>query len=151
MYPSFSIFNLAVGMWISGLAMLAVWYTNTWNTGYLPINTNQAFDHFGMVYNVSQTIDERGLYDHEKFMKYSAPYLSPASMTQYTLFFCIYSAVIAQIILYHRYEVALGFKGLWRSIRWGKKHGEDEEGEEEFTDVHSRLMRSYTEGQSLLN
>ena len=73
--PSFATFNAAGGMFISGLVALAVWYTNTWNTGYLPINSNRVWDHFGKLYNVSQALDKRGMFDLEKYSKYSAPYM----------------------------------------------------------------------------
>ena len=152
MYPSFSIFNLAAGMFVAGICMLGLWYTNAWNTAYLPINSNQAFDHTGALYDITQTIDERGLYDHEKFMKYSFPYLSPAMIMSYCLFFCVYSAVITHILLYHRYEVGLGFKGMWKSVKGAfsrkKKDGPREHNTEleEFADVHARLMRAYPEG-----
>jgi hypothetical protein len=63
-------------MFITGLFVLAVWYTNTWNTGYLPINSNRVYDHFGKLYNVSATLDKRGMFDLEKYNKYSAPYMS---------------------------------------------------------------------------
>lgn len=146
MYPSFSIFNMTAGMFCGGLVMLTLWYSNTWHTSYLPIFSNQAYDHFGQLYDVSQTIDERGLYDHDKYMQYSFPYLPPAMIIGYTFFFCVYSAVITHVVLYHRYQIALGFKGLWKSLRRGGKK-EDDPDTEEFTDVHARLMKSYPEGE----
>ncbi|KAF7375420.1 OPT-domain-containing protein [Mycena sanguinolenta] len=32
--------------------IVAIWYTNTWNTGYLPINSNLVFDNTGNLYAV---------------------------------------------------------------------------------------------------
>lgn len=144
MYPSFSIFNFAAGMYIGGIIMLGMWYTNTWGTAHLPINTNRAFTHFGTPYNVSMVVDERGFYDHEKFMAYSFPYLSPGLIVQYFMFFCVYSAVLTHVFLNHRYEVVLGFKSLCRSFWPGKKSKSEED--ENNIDVHSRLMSAYKEG-----
>ena len=131
-----------------GFIMMAIWYTNTWNTAHLPLNSNQAFDHFGMPYNVTMTIDERGFYAHEKFMEYSFPYLSPGMIISYFCFFCVYAAVVTHIVLNHRYEVMLGFKSLFKSVPWpGKKKNTASKVEEEWeTDVHSRLMKVYPEG-----
>jgi OPT family small oligopeptide transporter len=161
MIPSFSTFNAVGGMFFTGLIVLAVWYTNTWNTGYLPINSNRVYDHWGKLYNVSRTIDERGMYDHEKYSQYSAPYLGAANALLYGWFFSIYSAIITHVILYHRYELAMGFKNLWNGLKpkkWSKKKAtahsaEGDTGsdgvlranEGEYLDVHNRLMAAYPE------
>ena len=155
MYPSFTVFNTASGMFIAGLAMLGMWYSNAWNTAYLPVNSNMAYDHFGQPYQVSQIVDGKGHYDHESFVQYSFPYLSTATLILYFMVFAAYAATVVHVILYHRYEMALGFKSLWKSLKRGvgrqtnKKSEIGEESEpEEFTDVHARLMRSYPEGES---
>lgn len=140
-------------MFISGLLILAVWYSNTWNTGYLPINSNRIYDHFGNLYNVSQALDAKGMFDLEKYSKYSAPYMSAANSLVYGLFFAIYSAIVTHVILYHRYELKMGFKNLIKGLRWrrNKKSTEGEQENEratdgEYLDVHNRLMAVYPEG-----
>lgn len=143
MVPAFSTFNKVLGMFIWGLIIMAVYFTNTWNTGYLPIVSNRVFDHFGEYYNVSRTLDDRGMYDHEKYMNYSAAYLGAANTVLYAAFFGIYTAAITHVILFHRYEITMGFKNLWASIR-RKKPGAVEGGE--YKDVHNRLMAAYPEG-----
>lgn len=154
MVPSFSTFNSAGGMFLAGLVVLAIWYTNTWNTGYLPINNNRVYDHFGKLYNVSRTLDSRGLMDLDKYRQYSAPYMSAGNILTYGSFFAIYSAVVTHVILYHRYELTMGFKNLFRGLRWrrGKGRTENEQQNErandgEYLDVHNRLMAAYPEGQ----
>ncbi|KAM4055624.1 OPT oligopeptide transporter protein [Hirsutella rhossiliensis] len=52
MIPSFATFNAVAGMFITGLFVLGVWYT---------------------LYNVSRTLDDRGMFDLTKYMDYSAP------------------------------------------------------------------------------
>lgn len=145
-------------MFIGGLIILGVWYTNTWNTGYLPINTNRIYDHFGQIYNVSRTIDSRGMYDDAKYKDYSAPYMSAANSLVYGFFFAAYSAVVTHVVLYHRYEITMGFKNLYKGMKWSrKKKGapENTEGaaddtvranEGEYSDIHNRLMAVYPEG-----
>ncbi|KAK3179333.1 hypothetical protein K4F52_009236 [Lecanicillium sp. MT-2017a] len=141
MVPSFSTFNAASGMFLSGLIILPVWYSNGWNTGYLPIVTNRVWDHYGKRYNVSRTIDERGMYDHESYMSYSAPYIGAANTMIYGFFFATYSAVVTHVIFYHRHEIATGFKSMWNSIRSKKDTSKDAE----YDDVHNRLMAAYPE------
>ncbi len=156
MIPSFSTFNAVAGMFFTGLIILAVWYTNTWNTGYLPINSNRVYDHFGKLYNVSRTIDDRGMYDHEKYSDYSAPYMSAANSLLYGWFFAIYAAIVTHVFLYHRYELIMGFKNLWDGLKPKKyrKKQNTEPGADgvirsndgEYQDVHNRLMAVYPEG-----
>lgn len=161
MYPSFTIFNIASGMFVAGLAMMGIWYTNTWNTAYLPINSNKAYDHFGQLYQVTKVINSStGHYDHDKFVQYSFPYLSSGLLVSYFSFFAVYAAVVTHVAFYHRYEIALGFRNLWRSLRRGLRRGRNRdrekgipEGEvdaDELTDVHARLMKSYREGKLIL-
>ncbi|KAK3356683.1 OPT oligopeptide transporter [Lasiosphaeria hispida] len=141
MVPAFSTLNRALGMFIFGFVILAVWYTNTWNTGYLPINSNRVYDHFGSLYNVSRALNEKGMYDHEKYMNYSAAYLGAANAIVYGCFFAIYSAAVTYVILFHRYEITVGFKNMWASIRRRTRKAEGEE----YQDVHNRLMSAYPE------
>ncbi|KAK3331417.1 OPT oligopeptide transporter [Apodospora peruviana] len=140
MVPAFSTLNRAFGMWLFGFVIMAVWYTNTWNTGYLPINSNRVFDHFGQLYNVSRAINDHGMYDHDKYMEYSAAYLGAANAVLYGCFFAIYSAAITHVFLFHRYEITMGFKNLWASLR---RRTRDETGQ--YKDVHNRLMSAYPE------
>lgn len=153
--PGFSTFNASAGMFITGFFILAVYYTNTWNTAHIPINSNKTWDHFGKRYNVSRTINAQGMYDHDKYMAYSAPYLSAANSLVYGFFFAVYAAVVTHVILYHRYEVMMGFKNLWQSLRWKKKTSTEEDTADadgtiranagEYKDVHNRLMAAYPE------
>ncbi|KAK0649961.1 OPT oligopeptide transporter [Cercophora newfieldiana] len=139
MVPAFSTINRALGMFMFGFVILGVWYTNTWNTGYLPINTNKVWDHYGNRYNVSRAINEKGMYDHEKYMNYSAAYLGAANAIVYGAFFAIYAAAVTHVFLFHRYEISVGFKNMWASIRRKKQENK------EYKDVHNRLMSVYPE------
>lgn len=76
MVPSFTTFNIVAGMWITGWIVYAMWKSNVWNFGYLPVNANTVFDHFGQLYNVSNAVNANGVFDETKYQAYSAPYLS---------------------------------------------------------------------------
>ena len=155
MIPSFATFNAVAGMFVTGLFVLGVWYTNTWNTGFLPINTNRVYDHFGKLYNVSRTLDDRGMFDLNKYMGYSAPYMGAANALLYGFFFAIYTAILTHVVLYQRYEVTMGFRNLFRSLRIRKNKATSENSnsqttEGEYSDVHNRLMAAYPEGKFAL-
>jgi OPT family small oligopeptide transporter len=94
MVPFFSTVNRALGMFFSMFVIIAIWYSNTYDTGYLPINSNRVFDNTGAHYNVSRAINTKGLFDAAKYEAYSQPYLSAGNLTIYLFFFsiCTYSS-----------------------------------------------------------
>lgn len=133
--PFFFWWNAFIGITIAGFVVVSLWYTNTYNTGYLPINTPRVFDHFADYYNVSRAIDHRGIFDAVKYEAYSPPFLSAGYLTVYLFFFAIYTSVLTWTFLYHRHEVAAGFKNLFRRGQRNVLHA----------DVHNRLMAAYPE------
>lgn len=143
MVPWFSTINRTIGMWLFGLIIMGLYYTNTWNTAFLPVNTNRVFDHFGQLYNVSMAIDDKGSFDKAKYMSYSAPYIGAANAIVYGAFFGLYTATVMHVALFHRFEITVGFKNIWAMIRRKKK--DDEANDGEYMDVHNRLMKQYPE------
>lgn len=140
MVPFFSTVNRFLGVFISFWVVVGLWYGNVYETGYIPINTNRVYDHFGKLYNISMATDEQGLFDQEKYSAYSPPFLGAGNLVIYMFFFGIYTSTLTYAVLYHRHEIVLGFKGLYNSFR--KKTPLQEE---RVLDVHNRLMRSYSE------
>lgn len=157
MVPFFSTFNLFLGMFFSMFIIIGVYYTNAFNTAYLPINSNRPFDHFGQLYNVSHIIDEKGIFDGKKYEAYSPPFLAASNIVVYMFFFAVYSATVTYGILYHRHEIMLGFRNVGRTLKaWrsrvtrrsGSSPGNAANAIEEdanMLDVHNRLMRAYLE------
>ncbi|KAL4784292.1 OPT oligopeptide transporter protein-domain-containing protein [Aspergillus varians] len=131
-------FNFFIGVLLGALVLAAIYWTNTYNTGYLPINTNTMFTNNGSQYNVSAILNEKGLLDTEKYLAYSPVYIAASSVTYYIFFFAVYSAVVSYALLYHRNDIALGFRSLLNTF---KKDGR----RNDFKDIHSRLMRKYRE------
>ena len=140
MVPFFSTFNRFLGVFVSFWVVLGLWYGNVYNTGFLPINTNRVYDHFGNLYNVTLATDDRGHFNEDKYSAYSPPYLSAGNVTVYLFFFGIYTSTLTYAILYHRHEIIMGFKAVFNNFR--KK---TELVDEHTLDVHSRLMRAYPE------
>ncbi|KAK3317272.1 OPT oligopeptide transporter protein-domain-containing protein [Cercophora scortea] len=138
--PFFSTVNKFFGMFISAFVIIAIWYTNTYSTAYLPIMSNRVYDNTGNFYNVSRAINHKGLFDAAKYESYSPAFLTAANMTTYLFFFAIYPATVTYIFLNHRYEVSMGLKNLWNGLLRKKT---SETGE--YNDVHNRLMAKYPE------
>jgi hypothetical protein len=132
--PFYSIFNSFLGMLITAPIILAIWYTNTWNTAYIPINFFAGTT--GPRYKVSRVVDNATtLFNEEGHKAYSPLYLSATHVLAQCMYFAVYTATITHTILYHRREIVAGFRNLIRrkSAFTGSK------------DVHTRLMRSYRE------
>jgi OPT family small oligopeptide transporter len=143
MVPFFSTFNLFIGAFGSMFIIIAFYYTNAFNTSYLPINSNRPFDNTGNIYKVASIIDENGIFDGAKYEAYSPPFLSAANVVVYMFFFAMYSATVTYGILYHRHEIAMGFRDLWQSMR--RKKDEEDTIDKNDLDVHNRLMKAYKE------
>ena len=134
--PFYSVFNGFLGTLITTLIILAIWYTNTWNTAYIPINDNRVWDNTGSRYNVVRVVDnDTTLFNEDGYKAYSPPYLSASLTLKYGVFFALYTATVTHAILYHRREIAAGFRGL---ISHKSPFADSK-------DVHTRLMRSYRE------
>ncbi|KAH7105168.1 OPT oligopeptide transporter [Auriculariales sp. MPI-PUGE-AT-0066] len=133
--PFYSVVNQFAGAAVALPIICAMWFTNVWQTSHIAINSNAVWDNTGKRYNVSRVIDEQGLFDPEAYRNYSPAYLSAANTLLYGFFFAVYAATISHTFLYHRGEIARGFKSLLRRQGGLSAH----------KDIHSRLMSAYKE------
>ncbi|PVF99222.1 OPT superfamily oligopeptide transporter [Serendipita vermifera] len=133
--PFFATVNNFVGTLVTLPIIVTIWFTNTWNTAYLPINTNRPYDRFGRRYNVTSIVDENGLFDEAAYEAYSPLYLSAGNTVMYAAFFAIYPAILVYVYLYHRRDIARGIGPLLTRNRKTSMRA----------DVHNRLMLSYKE------
>jgi OPT family small oligopeptide transporter len=131
--PFYATVNNFVGAALAFPVIAAVWFSNHYYTGYLPINSNGVFNNKGTRYNVSRIVDADGHFDIEAYRQYSPAYLAASNILLYCFFFMIYTATVVHAYLYHRFEIINGFKSLFRRRT------------EEHEDVHMRLMRQYKE------
>ena len=121
---------------VSFFVVLPVYYTNTWQTGYLPLNSPNVFDNTGQPYSVPGILNPDHSLNVTAYEAYSPPYLSAGYASLYMFFFAAYTASIVHVALYNHKELADGFRSVrnWRSsVR------------DEFNDVHNRLMKKYKE------
>ncbi|KAJ7208264.1 OPT-domain-containing protein [Mycena pura] len=133
--PFFTTFNLFLGSLVTMPIIAAIWYTNTWNSGYLPINTNLIFDNTGNLYNVSAVLGSDGLFNLTMYESYSPAYLASSNAFVYGVFFALYTAVLSHTFLYHRREIVHGIRSILGRQKTSEMH----------KDVHVRLMESYEE------
>ena len=101
--PFFSTFNFFLGSVFTLPIVAALWYTNTYNTGYLPISafqimssnayrcayrmpsavSNGVFSNLGKRYVVAQVVDDHGLFNQTAYESYSPAYLSAGNILIY--------------------------------------------------------------------
>jgi OPT family oligopeptide transporter len=94
MVPWFSTANRFFGSLISAFVILGVWFSNSFFTGYLPINDNHVYDNTASPYNVSLALDKKGWLDPAKYESYSPAYLCAGNLVVYLFFFAVYPAIL---------------------------------------------------------
>ncbi|WVQ66274.1 OPT family small oligopeptide transporter [Kwoniella botswanensis] len=138
--PTFAVANQVVGIIIGAFMILAIWFTNTWNTGFLPINSNATFDNTGASYNVTSVLNPAtGKLDETLYRSYSQPFFSAGYIVYNIWAFASYTASFSYVFLFYRRDIIRGFKGVYRRLF---KKVDDEDLEE---DIHYRLMKRYKE------
>lgn len=133
--PFFTTLNNFMGMLVTFPIIVAIWFTNTWYTSYIPININRPYDRFGKRYQVTSIVDENGFFNQTAYENYSPLYLSASNGFLYGVFFAIYPATLVYVYLYHRHDIVRGFKSLVKKHDTKALH----------RDVHNRLMAIYPE------
>ncbi|GJN94762.1 hypothetical protein Rhopal_007854-T1 [Rhodotorula paludigena] len=107
-----------------------MYYTNVWDTAYLPISTSGVFDRYGQSYDTSLVVDSVNMRLNETaYQEYSPLFLPITYATAYGVAFMLAIAVIVHTVLYNGKEI-------WQRLR--RVRTEDE-------DVHMRLMKAYPE------
>jgi hypothetical protein len=72
--------------------VLGIWFTNAWETAYLPINSPSTFDNMGGRFNVSMVLNDRGDLDVAAYQEYSQPWMTAGTIVAYIFYFIMYSA-----------------------------------------------------------
>ncbi|KAI9568837.1 OPT oligopeptide transporter protein-domain-containing protein [Boletus coccyginus] len=106
-----------------------MYYTNTWNLAYFPINDDNPYDRFGQYYNVTGVLDSSDRLNVTAYNEYSPLYLPATYAMTYLLAFALATCVLVHTVLYHGRSLINGMK----KIRV------------EPDDIHAKLMRNYPE------
>ena len=126
---------------LSGCCILAMYYSNKVWSGYMPINSNVAFNNKGVKYNTSALLDKNAQFDITKYKKLGPPYL-PADMVWIQgARLGWYGVAISYYGIRMGKSIWVTAKTMFRSMRFrGDAHAFAE-----FEDPHSRMMRRYKE------
>ncbi|TFK38368.1 oligopeptide transporter [Crucibulum laeve] len=104
-----------------------LYYTNAWESKYMPISSRGSFDNTGAAYDVTQIINSDSTFNEEAYRKYSPLYLSTTFAISYGLSFASITATLTHAFLFFR-------KQIWTQSRRAMH---------EQPDIHARLMARY--------
>ncbi|KAJ5265113.1 hypothetical protein N7524_006131 [Penicillium chrysogenum] len=136
--PSWAVLNVFISLvfWI-WIVAVACYYTNVWNTGYLPFQSSQVFDNTGNAYKVRKIVNAASGYqlDVNKYLAYSPVYMPVTyALNMFGLSFATLSALLVWVILERRHVMADAAKRLPRLVMESlpgrsREYSEDERGD----------------------
>lgn len=98
--PTFAYVQQYIGAFLSGLVIIAVWYSNVAWTAFLPINSSGIYDNTGVPYNISRVIiPGTGVLVEEQYKSYSPAFYSAANLVLYGAFFAFYPLTMVFVTL----------------------------------------------------
>lgn len=114
--PFHSALNQYIGMFVSGLVILAVYYSNSKWTRWIPINDNSLYDNMGQPFDVKRILTNF-VFDETKYKQYSPPYYSASSLVLLGANFALYPMAFVYSILCHYREMGSAMKDTWLTMR----------------------------------
>ncbi|KAK9460478.1 OPT oligopeptide transporter protein-domain-containing protein [Lipomyces oligophaga] len=137
--PFFTTANQFAGTCVAGLTLLILFYTNVKFSGYLPPNTSTVFDRFGEDYNLTKVLTN-GVFDQEKYMAYSPPYMSAGNYMYTCAAYTMYTFTFVYIFVSEWRIFKDAIQGMITSLKDRKSSNY-----ERYKDPLSVMMREYPE------
>ncbi|KAI2617053.1 small oligopeptide transporter [Hypoxylon sp. NC1633] len=130
--PFHAVANTIAGVMIFFVIVsMGLHFSGTWYADYVVVQSSNAFDNTGAVYNVSRILNEDLTFNEEKYHQYSPLFLSTQFALSYGLSFAAIAAVIVHVLLYHGKQIVTQFK-------LARKQEDD---------IHMKLMRKYLDAE----
>jgi OPT family small oligopeptide transporter len=136
--PFFSTCTMYFGSIFGGLIILAIYYTNMYNSAYLPINSSAAFANDGHIYNVTKVVVNNKL-NETLYQEYSPPFYSAGYILTLGANFAFYPLYFLYVMFNQWKTMAKAYADFYKGLRYGKGNYKGA------MDVHSRLMSKYKE------
>lgn len=150
--------NFLAGLSLAMVIGIIFYYTNAYNTSYLPINSPKTFDNKGKAFTVTHIVDKWGVLIQDKYQQYSQPWMSATRVVQFIGMFMYTSGTVAHTLLYNRRELHIGFGSAWKDLKRScrnlknkilRRHPDPQAEEDETVafgdDIHYKLMQQYPE------
>ena len=139
--PFFSTATQYAGAILGALIILGIYYSNMYNTAYLPINSSSAFTNNGTAFQVQQIVVNNKL-DYNKYQEYSPPFYSAGYILTVGANFAFYPVYFLYIMGNQWKTIGKAYVDFYQGLRRGKGNYEGA------MDVHSRTMSKYKEPNS---
>jgi OPT family small oligopeptide transporter len=136
--PFFSTCTMYFGGILGGFIILGIYYSNMYDTAYLPINSSSAFANDGTPYVVQNVVVDNKL-DETLYQNYSPPFYSAGFILTVGANFAFYPIYFLYIMFNQWTTVSQAYVDFYKGLRYGKGNYEGA------MDVHSRLMSKYKE------
>ncbi|KAG9225680.1 hypothetical protein CCMSSC00406_0007537 [Pleurotus cornucopiae] len=104
-----------------------LYYTNAWDSKYMPISSRGSFDNTGAEYDVTKILNADSTFNEDAYKAYSPLFLSTTFALSYGLSFASITSTLTHAFLFFR-------KQIWKQSR--RSIGEQ-------PDIHARLMSRY--------
>ncbi|KAM0415612.1 hypothetical protein ACHAPD_006813, partial [Fusarium lateritium] len=102
----------------------ALYYSNTWFSAHLPLQSNSIFDNTGQIFNISKVINKKDdfTFDPQKYADYSHIYLPVTyALNTFGLSFATISSLFVWLFLEKRQELIQTFRSALQSMRVTEK------------------------------
>ncbi|KAH6903907.1 OPT oligopeptide transporter [Coprinopsis sp. MPI-PUGE-AT-0042] len=120
--------NIAVGfVFFFWFLTPIVYFTNAWDSQYMPISGRGSYDNTQNTYNVSRILTADSTFDQQAYENYSPLFIPTTFAISYGLSFASITATLTHAFLYFR-------KQIWTQARKAMH---------EQPDIHARLMSRY--------
>lgn len=124
---------------LSGIIILIMYYTNSSWAGYMPINSNTAFNNQGTAYNVSLVLTPENTVDVEAYKAYGPPYYAVANLFVTGATYVYYTFSIVYVFIKYWGPLKKAFVGMVVNTWKGQSMMTG------FEDGQVRMMRKYKE------
>ena len=99
-YPFFAYSQQFMGNLLGGLIIVALYYSNTNWSAYLPPNSSGIFDNTGNSYNITRVVyANTGFLNETAYLEYSPAFYSAGNLMLYGAFFAFYPLTMVFILL----------------------------------------------------
>ncbi|KAF5377622.1 hypothetical protein D9615_005109 [Tricholomella constricta] len=106
-----------------------LYFTNAWDSSFLPISSYFSFDNTGSRYNARAIVTPDGFFNQEAYAAYSPLLMSTTLALAYGVAFAAFISIFVHTFLWFRRDIMRRFRSSLKDER----------------DVHSRLMLHYPE------
>ncbi|KAF3810508.1 Oligopeptide transporter 2 [Colletotrichum gloeosporioides] len=136
--PFFATCTQYCGAILGGVIILGIYYSNMYNTAYLPINSSSPFANDGTPYVVQNVVVDNKL-NETLYQDYSPPFYSAGYLITVGGNYCFYPIYFLYIMGNQWKTISAAYVDFYKGLRYKKGNYDGA------MDVHSRLMAKYKE------